>query len=205
MGTILVACGTNGAGKSSIVQPFLEASGGAYFNPDLYTRSLLQAGLSHDEANSRAWARGFEQLVEAVDDNLDYAFETTLGGHAIALQLMRAVAMKRHLILLYVGLDSVDLHLRRVRERVARGGHDIPEQTVRRRYDESRKNLLWFMGTAATIRVWDNSVQISDGTPSAAKEVLAVRHGKLQLRGPISGVPAWARPFVARARRVRLL
>ncbi len=202
---ILVACGTNGAGKSSIVQPYLAATGGAYFNPDDYTRALVKAGLSQQDANGRAWQRGFEQLVTAIDDDYDYAFETTLGGHAIALQLMRALAMKRELILLYVGLDSVDLHLRRVRERVARGGHDIAEEAIRRRYEDSRKNLMWFIGTAATVRVWDNSVHSQDGRPTGAREVFTVRGGRLKASQKVESVPAWTTALVARARRLRLL
>jgi predicted ABC-type ATPase len=42
----------------------------------------------------------------------------------------------------FVGLSSPELHVQRVRLRVARGGHDIPEETIRERYDRSRINLI---------------------------------------------------------------
>lgn len=198
---ILVAAGTNGAGKSSIVQPFIEASGGAYYNPDQYAATLIRHGMPPSDANALAWARGYQQLCTAVEDGTAYAFETTLGGHSIAYQLMRALAFERQVVILYVGLVSPELHLQRIRDRVTRGGHDIPEDAVRRRYDDSRRNLLSFIGTRATIRVWDNSVQTPDGRPTLAKEVFRIEHSRLRLpRGfDAQKVPGWSRPLLAQA------
>jgi predicted ABC-type ATPase len=199
--TILVAAGTNGAGKSSIVEPFVENARNAYFNPDRYAQSLVKRGLSLDDANALAWTKGYERLCAAVENNAAFAFETTLGGHSIAYQLMRALAFSRRVTILYVGLASVDLHIQRVRDRVARGGHDIPEDVIRRRYDDSRRNLLSFIGTAAAIRVWNNSAQSADGRPAGAVEVFRIEDRKLVLpkAGDASAVPAWARPLLAQA------
>ena len=199
--TILVAAGTNGAGKSSILQPFIESAGAAYFNPDVYAQSLVSLGMPLGDANALAWAKGYGHLCKAVEGGESFAFETTLGGHSIAFELMRALAFDRRVTILYVGLDSVELHIRRVRERVARGGHDIPEDKIRQRYDASRKNLLSFIGTAATIRVWDNSVQTADGSPARAEEVFGIANRKLSMpRGvDVAAVPAWVRPLLAQA------
>lgn len=204
--TILVAAGTNGAGKSSIVQPFIEANGGAYFNPDEYARTLVRGGVALEEANALAWTKGHQGLVDAVEGNQAYAFETTLGGQSIAYQLMRALAFERHVVLLYVGLASVELHLQRIRERVARGGHDIPEPKVRERYDASRTNLLSFIGTNATIRVWDNSIQTSDGRPGSATEIFRIQQRRLVLpeQADPKGIAFWARPLLAQAIKLGL-
>ena len=201
---ILVAAGTNGAGKSSIVQPFIEASGGAYYNPDQYASTLIRRGMPPAEANALAWARGYQQLCTAVEDGTAYAFETTLGGHSIAYRLMRALAFERQVVMLYVGLASPDLHLQRIRERVTRGGHDIPEDAVRRRYDDSRRNLLSFIGTRATIRVWDNSAQTPDGRPTLAKEIFRIENRKLTLprKHDPAKVPGWVRPMLAQAMKL---
>ncbi len=77
-GHILVGAGTNGAGKSSIVQPFLSRDGD-YFNPDEHTRALVALGMPLPDANARAWKTGFDALQQAVDEGKRYAFETTLG------------------------------------------------------------------------------------------------------------------------------
>lgn len=198
---ILAAAGANGAGKSSIVQPFIQASGGAYYNPDQHAGALVHLGMPPAEANALAWARGYQQLCTAVEGGTAYAFETTLGGRSVAYQLMWALAFERQVVILYVGLTSPGLHLQRVHERVARGGHDIPEGAVRRRYDDSRRNLLSFIGTRATIRVWDNSAQTPDGRPTLAKEVFRIENHRLRLPKGFDAekVPGWARPLLAQA------
>lgn len=199
-GRIFVAAGTNGAGKSSIVGPLIRAQGGAYYNPDEQTRALVKIGLTLDQANTWAWRKGYEALQHAIDRNLNFAFETTLGGASITMELLRALALGRRVLLFYVGLASVELHIQRVAERVERGGHDIPEQKIRKRYDNSRANLLRFIGTKAEIRVWDNSHQSVDGSP-APKEVFRMQSRKVIIpkdRDPAATV-AWAQPLVAKA------
>ncbi|HUR40047.1 MAG TPA: hypothetical protein VM240_02665 [Verrucomicrobiae bacterium] len=208
MPEIIVAAGTNGAGKSSIVQPFLEGLEEPYFNPDQHTRELVRLGIPEAEANARAWQVGRDRLRDAVDQNRSYAFETTLGGHTIAFELMRALAFGRTVNILFIGLSSVDLHIRRVAARVARGGHDIPDETIRKRYDDSRTNLLAFIGTRAWIRVWDNSEESADGAPSGARQIFDVRGSRLVLPPKAStdpeAMPVWARPLLGQALKLGL-
>jgi len=202
-GHIIVAAGPNGAGKSTIVGILLKRWGGAYFNPDEYARNLVKAGHSLQDANARAWRIGYDGLTRAIDTSRNYAFETTLGGTSITMELMRALALKRRVTILYVGLATPELHIQRVRERVARGGHDIPETRIRERFDHSRENLLRFVGTAADLRVWDNSQQNADGLPSPV-EVFRVQNGHMIIPPPadVSSTVSWAQPLVAKALRV---
>lgn len=200
VGRIIVAAGTNGAGKSSIVGPLIRSLGGAYYNPDEQARSFMAIGLGTEQANARAWGLGYEGLQRAIDQNLNFAFETTLGGASITMELLRALALERRVLIFYVGLASVDLHIQRVAERVARGGHDIPERKIRERYDNSRTNLLKFIGTRAEIRAWDNSHQSADGSP-APREVFRVQNREMLIPkgGELSATVAWAQPLVAKA------
>lgn len=199
-GRIVVAAGTNGAGKSTIVGPLIRASGGAYYNPDEQTQGLMGIGLSLEQANAQAWRLGYEALQRSIDQSLNFAFETTLGGTSITMELLRALALDRRVVIFYVGLASVDLHIKRVAERVGRGGHDIPELKIRERYDNSRANLLKFIGTRAEIRAWDNSQQSIDGSPAPC-EVFRMKNRKVAI--PQNGNPAatvsWAQPLVAKA------
>ena len=73
----------NGAGKSSVVGESLRQRGADYHNPDELTRAYMDQGLGLDEANSRAWQRGRQALIRAIDDGLDFAFETTLSGRTM--------------------------------------------------------------------------------------------------------------------------
>lgn len=197
-GRIIAAGGANGAGKSSIVGPLIRAAGGAYYNPDEYTRELVASKLPLQRANALAWQKGYDALQRAIDGNLNFAFETTLGGGSITSELLRALAVGRHVAILYVGLASPELHIQRVAERVARGGHDIPEDKIRERFDNSRANLLKFIGTRAEIRVWDNSRQTADGSP-APVEIFRVQNRKLLIPGEASQTAGWAQPLVAKA------
>lgn len=199
-GRIIAAAGTNGAGKSSIVGPLIEAAGGAYFNPDLFARELISKGLPPAEANGLAWRTGYAALTAAVDGNSNFAFETTLGGTSILVELLRALALHRRVSIFYVGLSSPELHIQRVAERVARGGHDIPEQKIRERFDSSRSNLLKFMGTSAEIRVWDNSTQTDDSEP-APVEIFRCSNRRISIPQPFEpeSVAQWAQPLLSKA------
>jgi predicted ABC-type ATPase len=63
------------------VGEFLAAKGGAYFNPDLVARELIQKGVPTEQANASAWKLGFNALQRAINNNGDFSFETTLGGN----------------------------------------------------------------------------------------------------------------------------
>jgi predicted ABC-type ATPase len=130
---IWVLAGTNGAGKSSIGGAMFTESGEVYFNPDEAAQAILRAnpGISQSEANSAAWHEGKRLLERAVHERHDFAFETTLGGRTIRSLLDGAIASGCEVRIWYAGLKSPELHIARVRSRVSKGGHDIPEATIR--------------------------------------------------------------------------
>ncbi len=200
---IVVLAGTNGAGKSSVAGVALRRAGAEYFNPDEITRRILalRPELSLQEANSRAWMEGRDRLLQAIDERLSYAFETTLGGSTITAALLRASDLGIGVRVWYVGLDSVELHLARVRARVAAGGHDIPEERIRARYDDSRRNLIRLIPRLAELMLWDNSTE-RDPAAGERPEPLLVLHsrsGEVVRACPPAGAPGWAKPIVQAA------
>lgn len=202
-GRIVVAAGTNGAGKSAIVGEFMAAKGGAYFNPDLVARQLAAKGLPLEEANIVAWKAGFSGLKRAITRNEDFSFETTLGGRSVVEELHRAIEAGLKVCVWYVGLASPQLHVARVQARVARGGHDISEAKIRERYPKSLANLVSLIGKAAEIHVFDNSAESPDGVPMA-RLVFRMRYAELVEPDPqtlLSESPEWAKPVVAAALR----
>jgi predicted ABC-type ATPase len=202
---ITVLAGTNGAGKSSVAGEFLRLNGGAYFNPDEVAREILGAnpGMELAAANGLAWEEGLHQLQKAIRLRQDYAFETTLGGATIAATLQRALDEHLAVSILFVGLATVDLHLARVRERVAKGGHPIPEDDIRRRFETSRLNLIRPLGHLTELKVFDNSAQADphQGLAPSPTLLLHLREGKLL--GPdrlvLAQTPEWAKPIVEAA------
>jgi predicted ABC-type ATPase len=198
-----VLAGTNGAGKSSIAGAMLLRQRVEYFNPDEAARRILAVnpGISQAQANSAAWHEGTRLLERAIAERLDFAFETTLGGRTITGLLERAAARGFEVRVWYVGLNGPDLHVARVRARVARGGHDIPEPRIRERYDASRLNLIRLLPSLRELWVYDNSKE-ADPAAGVAPEpglVLHVRGGTLVGPRDLGATPEWAKAIVAAA------
>ena len=197
---ITVIAGVNGAGKSSIIGSNLRAKGASYFNPDEVTQLILKAHpeKSPDDANSFAWQLGFDQLKQAIDKDLDYTFETTLGGNSICNELRRAIELGVQVTILYCGLNSPELHIKRVAARVAKGGHDIPEAKIRTRWANSMANLESLIPSCAEVAVFDNSAELVDGKPTPTK--LFAMHGDRFVAEPNSkDFPDWALPLATAA------
>jgi predicted ABC-type ATPase len=202
---IYVVAGTNGAGKSTVIGAAIVESGAEYFNPDDIARRLRAAdqSLGQQEANTEAWNQGRQHLEHAIESRLTYAFETTLGGKTITALLARALAAGIDVKMWYVALATADLHIARVQARVSKGGHDIPRETIRARYDRSRQNLVRLLPVLTELRVFDNS---AEGDPLAGQTpvphlVLHTACGKILAMCQPSAVPEWAKPVVAAALR----
>lgn len=202
---IYVLAGTNGAGKSSIGGAMISESGGEFFDPDEAARRIRSAnpGISQTEANSAAWHEGKRLLERAIAEKLDYAFETTLGGQSIPSLLRRALAEGIEVRVWYVGLDGVELHIQRVRARVGLGGHDIPEERIRERYTQSRLHLIELLPNVTELMLYDNTEEAdpSAGATPRPRLILHLVRGEIVELCDLSGVPEWAKPIVAAARR----
>jgi predicted ABC-type ATPase len=198
---VTVIAGTNGAGKSSIVGEALRHAGGEYFNPDEVTRRFLAASpsMTHDEANSRAWAEGRQQLEQAIHAHQDYTFETTLGGETITKLLFHALGEGLDVAVVFVGLVSIELHLARIAARVAAGGHAIQESKVRERYVSSIKNLVRLAPYLTELRVLDNSADADPkaGHPPEPQEILYAAAGELKRSVDLAACPDWVKPVLA--------
>jgi len=200
---IYVLAGTNGAGKSSVVGAAIREKGADYFNPDEATRRIQSKNphISERDANIAAWHEGKRLLEEAIGKRLVFAFETTLGGDTITSLLRQALAEGVEVRMWYVALATPELHVARVRARVARGGHDIPGNRIRERYERSRVNLIRLLPHLTELRVFDNSVN-ADPASGAAPAPLLVLHminGTIAATCDLPRVPEWAKPIVAAA------
>jgi predicted ABC-type ATPase len=198
-----VLAGTNGAGKSSIAGAVLRQYGLEFFDPDAAARRIRAAnrGRTQEQANAAAWNEGRRLLERAITERLDFAFETTLGGATMSALLERALAAGIEVHVWYIGLSSPGLHIARVRARVRRGGHDIPEQRIRERYDRSRVNLVRLLPKLTELRVFDNSAE-ADPHTGAAPEPIPLLHmvrGKVVTSCELSTTPEWAKPIFAAA------
>ena len=142
-------------------------------------------------------------LERAIEDKLTYAFETTLGAGTIPRILAQAASGGAQVRVWYVGLDTVERHIARVRARVRRGGHDIPEADIRRRFETSRVNLIELMPLLAALRVYDNSAEAdpAKGVAPVPRLVLQMERTRIVAPEDLSATPQWAKAIVARALR----
>jgi predicted ABC-type ATPase len=202
---IYVLAGTNGAGKSSVGGAAIREKGADYFNPDEATRRIRSTNPQASEraANIAAWQEGKRLLELAIAKRLVFAFETTLGGDTITSLLGRALAEGIEVRMWYVALVTPELHIARVRARVARGGHDIPEKIIRERYERSRVNLIRLLPHLTELRMFDNSADADPASGAKPTPVLVLHmiNGEIAAICDLARVPEWAKPIVAAAMR----
>jgi len=202
---IYVLAGVNGAGKSSIGGAMFAQAGVELFNPDVMARKFLAnvPGISQEEANAAAWEQGRRLVERAIEERKDFAFETTLGGNTIPALLRKAISRGIEVRIWYVGLESAELHLARVRSRVALGGHDIPEVKVRERYARSQLRLIELLPELTELRVFDNSEEgdPEKGQTPVPKLLLHMREGKTVSLYDLHAVPSWAKAILQAAIR----
>lgn len=181
-------------------------SGADFFDPDEAARRILddEPDLGRDRAGSLAWHEGKRLLERSIAERLTFAFETTLGGRTISGILERALDSTMRVRVWYIGLEGVELHIARVRARIQKGGHPIPEPRIRERYDSSRANLIRLLPRLTELRLYDNS---QDGDPGsgATPEPVLILHmilGRIKYQCDLEKTPSWAKPIVAAAMRM---
>lgn len=153
--------GPNGSGKSSTYQTFeYEAAARSIWiiNPDLLTLRLQQVeGLELLAANLQAVQRIENWLDVSIRAHQTVGVETVLSTDKYRRLVLAAKALKFQVRLIYVILDSPERCIERVRIRVTKGGHAVPEGKIVERYARSLAQLPWFLEQADEASLLDNS------------------------------------------------
>jgi len=136
---VIVIAGPNGAGKSTAAAYLLPA-GMTYVNADEIAKAL--PNYPSRNADIEAGRLVLEQLEDLELHRASFAVETTLAGRTLAPRVARLRQAGYRFRLIFVWLPSADLSVQRVASRVRSGGHDIPEATIRRRYDSGLSNFF---------------------------------------------------------------
>jgi predicted ABC-type ATPase len=82
-----------------------------------------------------------EEIKSRIRQMKSFAFETTLSGRFYGQQIPRWRALGYHVTLIFLNLPNPDIALARVAARVAQGGHNVPEEVVRRRFRTGLRNF----------------------------------------------------------------
>jgi predicted ABC-type ATPase len=118
-----------------------------------------------------------KRLRELASQRESFAFESTLASRSYAPWISDLQSQGYTFHLLFLWVRSPDISVERVKERVRLGGHDVPAETIRRRYHRGVRNFLeLYQGLANTWVVYDNSfignpIFIAEGLGSMIKQL----------------------------------
>ncbi|UZQ49973.1 zeta toxin family protein [Clostridium kluyveri] len=181
MATYTIFAGVNGAGKTSIYKSIY------------YERNKSEERINTDEMVARigSWKDNNLQIKcgrEAVKlinyyikSDISFNQETTLTGKSIIRNIKKARDKGFYVVMNYIGVDNPDIAKERVKVRVLKGGHGIPEEDIERRYYESLNNLKDILDVCNEINIYDNTNKF--------KHVAYICNGILRWKRDI--IPKW--------------
>lgn len=174
---LYIISGCNGAGKTTASYTVLPEILGCkeFVNADEIAR-----GLSPFNAAGVAIEAGrlmLQRIEDLLSRDVSFSIETTLATRSYVRLVTRARKQGYRVSLLYFWLSSPELAMRRVAERVSKGGHDIPKCTITRRYAAGINNLFrLFVPLVDYWAVFDNSESprrtVATGGQNARTEIL---------------------------------
>jgi predicted ABC-type ATPase len=142
MPNLYIIAGCNGAGKTtasySILPEALECR--TFVNADEIAKGL--SPFQPETVTIQAGRIMLQRIDELIYRGQDFAFETNLSTKSYIQTIKKAKAHNFYVTLVYFWLNSPQLAIERIRERVASGGHHVPDDTVIRRYERGLNNFL---------------------------------------------------------------
>lgn len=153
---LTIVAGPNGAGKSSL------SASGAFGNQPVVDPDAIARRLQPDDPASaarRAGKRSLDLRSDYLNKRQSFVMETTLSGLSSLSLMDEAKAQGFKVELKFIGLSNEELAKSRVAGRVESGGHDVPEEDIKRRYVRSLENLPKAISKADETELYDNSGQ----------------------------------------------
>ncbi len=156
--TLTFIAGANGSGKTTLTrwnsELFKEVP---LLDPDAVSNTLQAT------ASSLLPMAAARHVLKSAGRHLkegeSFTVETTLAGKSYLQMMLDARSRGFKNVLVYIGTENVEINLVRIRNRVLAGGHDVPEEDVRRRYRRSFENLPVALKRADDAILFDNSTE----------------------------------------------
>ena len=180
--TLTLIAGANGSGKTTLT----------YWNSDIFRAiplldpDMIGRTLQSTTPSSFPIAAARQVLKSArkhISRAENFAVETTLSGKSYLQMMIDARARGFEIVLVYIGTENVEINLARIKNRVLAGGHNVPEEDVRRRSKRSFRNL------PIGIQRADHTILFDNSTEEGYRLVAILSSSGNQWFNPI---PAWA-------------
>lgn len=155
-----IFAGVNGAGKSSLYRCMNTKGLGVRINTDEIVRTL--GSWNDTKLQFEAGKIAINLLRKAFDEKKSMNQETTLTGYSIIKNIIKAKDLGYRVCLHYVYVGSVNIAIKRVKERVLKGGHDIPIEDIKRRFVKSIDALREINHLCDELRIYDNSNTLTE-------------------------------------------
>ena len=155
---LIVIAGPNGAGKSTAAPALLKDALHVdnFVNADVIAQGLC--AYQPEKAAIQAGRIMLDRIHTLANEEVNFAFETTLASRTFAMWIPKLLKQGYQFHLIFLWLQSADLAIFRVKERVKTGGHSVPESTIRRRYTAGLKNFFnLYSPLADSWQFYDNS------------------------------------------------
>lgn len=149
MPSLWVIGGPNGAGKSTWAEKFI-ADDVPVISPDTIA---AQSGVNPISAGKKA----LQERKALLKNRADFVVDTTFSGRGEVAHLRKALHSGYDVTLIFVGIKDPSFSAARVMQRVKNGGHNVPEEDIKRRFSRSVLNLYSVLKQVPDIKILDNS------------------------------------------------
>lgn len=154
----IIIAGANGAGKTTIAANYLNNRNSIQFiNADEIYKSLTLGDKDNSPLHIEAGKIAIKLINKKIIEKKSFILETTLSGKLHKSQIEKARTQGFKIKIIYIYLPNAQLAIQRVKQRVSKGGHNIPQETIKRRYKKSLINLILLKDIVDEIIIIDNT------------------------------------------------
>lgn len=189
--TLTIIAGPNGSGKSTFTRTIHADLQAPIIDPDAIAREIDP--VAPEQAAVAAGREALRRQAAYIEQGTSFIIETTLAGNSVLRQIEHARQRGFEVHLVFIAINHAETNIKRVANRVARGGHNGPDEDVRRRYTCGMENLTRIIALVDGARIIDNS------SVQGPRDVLRIEAGRITAQA--QDLPAWVAtrlgPFIA--------
>ena len=174
---LFIISGANGSGKSTFANEILRL----YPNIEFVNADNIAKELNDDVSNVQIQAGkiAINKMNELIDLNKSFIIETTLSGSYTKKIIEKAKLNDYTINLIYVFVDNVDICINRVKNRVLKGGHNVPKEDIIRRYYKSINNFFEYIKIADSWKLIYNGLGNSIIVANGNRNIINIKNHKL--------------------------